>query len=101
MNEFDLIKWQLSQLTQSLDICMNEFDLIKWQLSQLTQSLDICMNEFDLIKWQLSQLTQSCFYDICMLTSFSLLAITLRGVSNKHCLLPFFITVVYIMNGDA
>ena len=28
-----------------------------------------------------------------ILISFSLLTITVRGVSNKHCLLPFFIGV--------
>ena len=32
------------------------------------------------------------FYGLCVLISFSLLAITVRGVSNKHCLLPFFIS---------
>ena len=31
------------------------------------------------------------FYDLCILISFSLLTITVWGVSNKHCLLPFFI----------
>ena len=30
------------------------------------------------------------FYDLCILISFSLLTITVRGVSNRHCLLPFF-----------
>ena len=30
------------------------------------------------------------FYGLCFLISFSLLTITVRGVSNKHCLLPFF-----------
>ena len=30
------------------------------------------------------------FYGLCVLISFSLLTITVRGVSNKHCLLPFF-----------
>ena len=29
------------------------------------------------------------FYGLCVLISFSLLTITVRGVSNKHCLLPF------------
>ena len=31
------------------------------------------------------------FYGLCILISFSLLTITVRGLSNKHCLLPFFI----------
>ena len=31
------------------------------------------------------------FYGLCILMSFSLLNITVRRVSNKHCLLPFFI----------
>ena len=31
------------------------------------------------------------FCGLCILTSFSLLTINVRGVSNKHCLLPFFI----------
>ena len=31
------------------------------------------------------------FYGLCILISFSLLTITVQGVSNKHCLLPFFI----------
>ena len=31
-----------------------------------------------------------CFVAFLFLTSFSILTITLRGVSNKHCLLPFF-----------
>ena len=31
------------------------------------------------------------FYGLYILISFSLLTITVRGVSNKHCLLPFFI----------
>ena len=30
------------------------------------------------------------FYGLCILVSFSLLTITARGVSNKHCLLPYF-----------
>ena len=30
------------------------------------------------------------FYGLCILISFSLLTITVRGVSNKLCLLPFF-----------
>ena len=30
------------------------------------------------------------FYGLYILVSFSLLTITARGVSNKHCLLPFF-----------
>ena len=30
------------------------------------------------------------FYGLCILISFSLLTITVQGVSNKHCLLPFF-----------
>ena len=35
----------------------------------------------------------------CILTSFSLLAITLRGVSNKHCLLSFFICIDVLKTG--
>ena len=34
---------------------------------------------------------------VCMLTSFSLLAITVRGVSNKHCLLPFFHSWLFLI----
>ena len=30
------------------------------------------------------------FCGLCILTSFSLLTVNVRGVSNKHCLLPFF-----------
>ena len=30
------------------------------------------------------------FCGLLILTSFYILTITLRGVSNKHCLLPFF-----------
>ena len=30
------------------------------------------------------------FCGLCILTSFSILTITVRGVSNKHCLLLFF-----------
>ena len=30
------------------------------------------------------------FCGLCILTSFSLLTLNVRGVSNKHCLLPFF-----------
>ena len=33
-----------------------------------------------------------CIYcGLCILTLFSLLTVNMRGVSNKHCLLPFFI----------
>ena len=35
------------------------------------------------------------FYGLCILVSFSLLTITARGVSNKHCLLPFFNSSLY------
>ena len=31
------------------------------------------------------------FCGLCILTLFSLLTVNMRGVSNKHCLLPFFI----------
>ena len=37
------------------------------------------------------------FCGLCILTLFSLLTVNMRGVSNKHCLLPFFIYNVYIM----
>ena len=30
------------------------------------------------------------FCGLCNLTLFSLLTVNMRGVSNKHCLLPFF-----------
>ena len=30
------------------------------------------------------------FCGLCILTLFSLLTVNMRGVSNKHCLLPFF-----------
>ena len=30
------------------------------------------------------------FCGLCILTSFSLLTVNVWGVSNKHCLLPFF-----------
>ena len=30
------------------------------------------------------------FCGLCILTSFSLLTVNVPGVSNKHCLLPFF-----------
>ena len=30
------------------------------------------------------------FCGLCILTLFSLLTVDVRGVSNKHCLLPFF-----------
>ena len=44
------------------------------------------------IKWADSweNLLIAYFYGLCVLISFSLLTITVRGVSNKHCLLPFF-----------
>ena len=46
-------------------------------------------------KWQLCELRQICVYDLCILRLFSLLTITVGGVSNKHCLLPFFIASVH------
>ena len=44
------------------------------------------------IKWADSweNLLFAYFYGLCVLISFSLLTFTVRGVSNKHCLLPFF-----------
>ena len=47
-------------------------------------------------KWPLCELRHfsnllfAYFYGLCVLISFSILAITVRGVSNKHCLSPFF-----------
>ena len=38
------------------------------------------------------------FCGLCILTSFSLLTVNVRGVSNKHCLLPFFIMFVQNAN---
>ena len=38
------------------------------------------------------------FCGLCILTSFSILTITVREVSNKHCLLPFFIASVKIFD---
>ena len=35
------------------------------------------------------------FCGLCILTSFSLLTVNVRGVSNKHCLLPFFHCAIY------
>ena len=37
------------------------------------------------------------FCGLLIFTSFSILTITLRGVSNKHCLLPFF-HLVFVEN---
>ena len=37
------------------------------------------------------------FCGLCILTSFSLLTVNVRGVSNKHCLLPFFIFICFIL----
>ena len=34
------------------------------------------------------------FCGLCILTLFSLLTVNMRGVSNKHCLLPFFIYIL-------
>ena len=39
------------------------------------------------------------FDGLCILTSFTLLTITVQGVSNKHCLLSFFIDPIFILAG--
>ena len=42
------------------------------------------------------------FCGLCILTLFSLLTVNMRGVSNKHCLLPFFIFdwIFFILAGN-
>ena len=69
---------------------MKKFDakkiyfLTKWQL---------CKTFFRLVSNELIH-EKTCFFayfnGLCILISFSLLTINVRGVSNKHCLLAFF-----------
>ena len=61
-----------------------------------TGTLDIFMTKFDakkvsLMKWQLCELRLSHFYGLCILTSFSLLANTLREyqIGIAYCLFHF------------
>ena len=45
------------------------------------------------VKCQKYYIILSRFDYLCILTSFTLLTITARGVSKKHCVLPFFINL--------
>ena len=48
------------------------------------------------ISWFMRKPALCIFFGLCILTSFSLLTINVRGVSNKHCLLPFFHFILLI-----